>query len=885
MRIRRLFRIDTLRPNVEQDVRSEIELYLELRAQEFVDAGLPPADARAAARRAFGDVAAVERECRAVTTGRVRARARTETMHSVMQDLRFAARTLRRNPGFTLVAVLTLALGIGANTAIFSVINGIMLRTPAYGTADRLVRVERPARASDGEDAGFSATDVHDYRAGSRSLAALAEYHSMTFNLVGRSEPLRVQTGVVSANYFDVLGVAPLLGRTFRAGDDSAGSPPVLVVSHAFWQSRLGGDPNVVGQTFEMTDRVHTVVGVLPPLPAYPDANDVYMPTTSCPFRSSENARGDRDHRMVTMFAALRPGVAHDAAERDLAALSTRLYREYPQAYPAALGFGLAVRPVPEELVRGARPTLVVLLATAGFVLLIACANVANLTLVRLVGRHRELSVRAALGAGRARLVRQLLTESTLLALAGAALGLLLASGGLELLRAFATRVTPRAHEIRIDGAVLLFTLAVAVGTGLVFGALPFLSTSRDLSGALRTRGTGGGRGRLESALVVSQLAVTVMLLVAAGLMLRSLRELNAVDAGFDARSVLTARVTPSRDHYPTREARLQFHERLLERVAARPGVTHAAFAGTVPLNDEGTGTVQFRIEGRPADAGEPLPQAELHVASAEYFATIGLPVLDGRAFTSADRDDAPDVVIVNRTAARRYWGSASPVGQRITNDGGETWNTVVGVVGDVKQNGLDRPPEPEVYAPLTQFPITAGTLLLRTRGEPMRLARAARAEVAALDPRVPVDQVRTLEQVRDESLAARRITASLIGLFAALALVISATGIGGVIAFSVAQRTNEIGVRMALGAATGQVVRMVLRQSVALAALGLALGVAGALVFGRLMAGLVFGVGTADPLTFVGVAAVMLVVAAAACWAPARRATRIDPMVALRSE
>ena len=885
MLIRRLFRLDTLRPDVAQDVQSEIELYLELRTQEFVDAGLPPADARAAARRAFGDVAAVERACREQTTGRVRARARAETMNSVKQDVQFAARTLRRNPGFTLVAVLTLALGIGANTAIFSVINGIMLRTPAYGTADRLVRVERPAKASDDEDAGFSAVDMRDYRAGNRSLAALAEYHSMTFNLVGRAEPLRVQTGVVSANYFDVLGVAPMLGRTFRPGDDSAGAAPVLVVSHAFWKNKLGGDPGVVGQTFEMTDRVHTVVGVLPPLPAYPDANDVFMPTTSCPFRSSEDARSHRDHRMLAMFASLRPGVTPEAAERDLGALSTRLYREYPEAYPAALGYGLAVQPVAEELVRGARPTMVVLLATAGFVLLIACANVANLTLVRLVGRHRELAVRAALGAGRGRLVRQLLTESTLLALAGAAVGLLLAASGLELLRAFAARVTPRAQEIRIDGVVLLFTLVVAVATGLLFGALPFLSTTRDLSGALRTRGGASRRVRLESALVVSQLAVTVMLLVAAGLMVRSLRELNAVDAGFDGRNVLTMRVTPSRDHYPTREARLLFHERLLERVAAQPGVRQAALAAAVPLSDEGTGTVQFRVEGRPADAGAPLPQAELHVASPGYFSAINLPVLDGRGFTDADRAGAPDVVILNRTAARRYWGAASPVGQRVTADGGETWNTVVGVVGDVKQNGLDRPPEPELYAPLAQFPITGGTLLLRTSGDPMRLARAVRADVAALDPRVPVDQVRTLEAVRDESLAARRLTASLIGLFAALALLISATGIGGVIAFSVAQRTNEIGVRMALGAATGQVLRMVLRQSVALAAIGLALGVIGSLAFGRLMAGLVFGVGTADPLTFAAVVAVMLAVAAAACWAPARRATRIDPMVALRSE
>src|SRR5687768_9478944 len=484
--MKRIFRLSFFQPDPPRDVRDEIRFHLEMRTREFLEKGMTPEQARHAAEAAFGDVGEIEAECRELRTTRDRERDRRETVRSIGQDVRFAVRTLRKRPGFTLAAIVTLALGIGANTAIFSIISGVLLRPLPYERGEELIYLRQPLALADVTNAGFSTIEVNDYRQQVKSLAGIGDYHSMPFILLGQDEPRRVQTGVVSANFFDVLGVKPILGRTFRPGEDEPGATPVLVLSHGFWRSAFGGDPSVVGRTFEMNDRIHTVIGVLPPVPQYPVENDIYMPTSSCPFLGTPAARANRQFRGLRVIARMAPGAGIDQTQAELATIASRMHAEYPAAYPPALGYSITATSMEQELTGGARSTLMILLGTAGFVLLIACANVANLMLAQVTRREREMALRVALGASRGRLIRQLITESTILSLVGAALGVALAYGGLSLLVAFAARFTPRAAEIAIDAPVLLFTLSLAVVTGLVFGAMPALPLTSRVIEALR---------------------------------------------------------------------------------------------------------------------------------------------------------------------------------------------------------------------------------------------------------------------------------------------------------------------------------------------------------------------------------------------------------------
>jgi putative ABC transport system permease protein len=867
---------------VERDLDEELSFHIEMQTTQNVKRGMSPRAARTAALRAFGGVDKTKEQCREVWA--------TRSLEELAQDVRYGVRALGKSPGFAAVVILSLALGIGANTAIFSAVHGVLLRPLPYVGGERVTVLRQQAKLLGLDDIRISPLEIADYRARSRTLAGLAEYHSMSFNLlntVRRGNPERVQTGVVSANFFEVLGVKPILGRSFTADDEKPGAVPALVLSYEYWQRNQGGDPAVVGRTLEMNDKAHTVVGVLPPIPQYPDSNDVYMPTTACPFRSDPHIMENRKARMVRAIARLKPGVTLAQASDEIAAIARQMQREHPADYPPAEGNAAALFSLREELTQGARPTLLILLATVGLVLLIVCANVANLTLARQVGRERELAVRSALGAGRGRLARQLLTESTLLACAGGALGLLLAAGALRLLVTFVTRLTPRAGEIALDGPVLLFTLVVSLLTGLAFGALPAWSR-HEPADALKEggdrAGTGAGGLRLRNGLIVAQLALSAMLLIGAGLMLRSLLKLHQVDPGFRTDHVLTAGISIDWSRYDTDERRLAFFQKLLPRLRALPGVTAAAFGTTFPLNDSNPWNSSLRIEGRPVVDGQAAPQVDLRVASPEYFQTIGIPVLAGRTFTEHDDAKSAGVAVVNRLMARRFWGSRDPLGQRISFDNGETWRTIVGVIGDVKQYGLDHAVSDEVYRPLAQFPQLGGRLLLRTAGAPLALEPALREALRAIDPEQPLFDVRTVEQARAESLASPRLTATLLGLFALLALIITATGIAGLIAFSVSRRTHEIGIRMALGAVPGSVLWMVLRQGAALVLTGLALGIAGALVFTRVLSTLLFQVQPTDPLTFLTVSLTLLLVAAVACLLPARRATAIQPIVALRS-
>jgi predicted permease len=886
--LKRAFRLSFFQHDQPRDVRDEIGFHLEMRTKEFIAAGMTPAAARDAAEAAFGDVQQIEAECRDLRAMRDRERESRETMRSIGQDVKFAVRTLRKRPGFAIAAIVTLALGIGANTAIFSIINGVLLRPLPYERGEQLLYLRQPLTLADVANAGFSHPEVVDYRTQAKSLAGIADYHSMPFILLGRDEPRRVQTGVVSANFFDVLGVKPILGRTFRPGEDQAGATPVLVLSYEFWRTAFGADSTVVGQTFEMNDRIHTVIGVLPQVPQYPAENDIYMPTSSCPFFSPPAVQNNRRARALTVVARMAPGVGIDRARTELATIANRLHAEHPAEYPVTRGFSISATSLEEELTGGARSTLLILLGTAGFVLLIACANVANLMLAQVTRRERELALRVALGAARSRLVRQLITESTLLSLIGAALGVGLAFVGVDLLVAFAARFTPRAAEIAIDAPVLLFTLSVAVLTGVFFGAVPALPLTGRVMESLKS-GAGisshGRSQRVRGVLIVSQVAVAFTLLIGAGLMIRSIVALQRVNPGFDPEHVLTATVDLNWSRYTEATQWRTFFDRLETDLAAEPGVVQSAPALRFPLDGGSQFTINLAIDGRATNPDDPPIQGDFAAVGTGYFRTLDIPLVRGRTFGTFDAPEASAVAVISQKAARTFWPEVDPIGRRLSVDGGQTWITVVGVVGDVLQYGLDQAPTPLIYLPFMQRPVREATFLVRTTGDPAALGRRLQELVRAIDPQQPVANIRTLRELRGDSLAPSRLTTTLLGIFAALALIITATGLAGVIAYTVSQRTREIGIRMALGAAQNGVLGMILRQGLTLVALGLAIGVAGALALSRVMDGLLYGVGATDPITFVAVALVLLGVAIVACLVPARRATTIDPLVALRAE
>jgi len=817
-----------------------------------------------------------------------------EHWEMLRQDSGYALRTMRKNLGFTVLAILTLALGIGANTAIFSVVRGVLLRPLPYAQGEQLVFIRQQALKEGIDDTGFSVHEIQDYREQNKSLSGLVEYHSMAFILYGHGDPDRVRTAVVSANYFDLFRVSPLIGRTFLPDDDKLGAPPVLLLSYEYWKNKFNADPEIVGKTFEMNDKVHTVVGVLPPVPQYPAASDVYMPTSACPHRSSAMMIDNRDMRMMEAFGRLKPGVSMAQASADFATIAGRLKAEYPKSYPDGEGYTAIATPLQEVLTHEARPTLLVLLAAAGFVLLIACANVANLTLARMSQRERELAVRTALGAGRSRLLRQLLTESFLLALAGGALGLLAAYGSLGLLTEFASRLTPRAHEIRIDFGVLVFTLLAALGTSIVFGTISAFFSRVSLASGLKEGSTGAGVGqhknRIRSVLIVSQIGFSFMLLIGAGLMLRSFFNLQKVDPGFVPQHVLAMRTTLSFTKYAKNDQLNDVIKKVLQRVKQEPGVMSAAISSGYPLEPEvisagpSAFSGPFRIEGRDLGPGETPPVGGQFTVSPGYFSTLGIPLKEGRNFADTDDDKHELVAIVNEAMKQQYWAHEDPIGKRVTGDNGEHWARIIGVVGDVREFGLNRSAPPEFYVPQAQGPGPA-TLVVRTTVDPASMSRAITRAVHDVDSQAAVTRITTLEQARYESMASPRLTASLLGLFAALALLIAASGIGGIMALTVSQRVREIGIRIALGAQPSEISRMILSQGLLLAVLGVGLGIAGAFSLRGIIKSLLFGVTAADPATFAAVGAVLISAAMIASYLPARRAASVDPIDALRME
>ena len=811
-------------------------------------------------------------------------------MHDLVQDLRLALRALARSPAFTLAVLVTLALGIGASTAIFSVIYGVLLRPLPYPQGDRLIHLTQPARLAGVKNVGISPVELRELRTRATTVGDLVEYHSMPFVILGGEEPERVQTGVVSAEFFQTLGVRPLLGRLFEKGEDRPGAQAVLLLSYKYWQTHLGGDPRVVGRSFTMNDRAHTVVGVLPNIPQYPAENDVYMPVDSCPFRRAESWDQVRNVRGLTVFAHLAPGVDVRKARAELALISASWQQEHAEDYPKAQGLGLDALMLQDELTVGARPMLLLLLAAAAFLLLIVCSNVANLTLARIQRRERELAVRTALGASRGRMLGHLLTESVSLAVIGGLLGLGLAAATLPLLVAFAAKLSTRAVEVRLDWVVLAFNLVVSLGTGVLVGALPSLRRTRDLSGELKD---GGGAGshpagrRARNALVVAQVAISCALLIGAGLFLRSLHELSLVDVGIDLEHVQTARVGLDFTRYGgTDQAKTrQLVDRLVDRLGSAPGTVSVGVGNAVPLRGTTPFSAAYVVEGQAIDERQPSGQATFNAVTPEYFRTLGIPLVKGRTFQSTDRDQDHPVVVVNQTLAKRRFATEDPLGRRLSFDGGKQWATIVGVVGDTRQQDLTTPVMEEVIGAFAETGFNDLRVFVRSQAGPSAISRQIREAVHELDPQQPITEMRPLAEQRAQALAPHRLVASLLGLFAALALIITASGLIGVVAYSVSQRTREIGVRLALGAAPGAVLRMVLGQGMALVVGGLFLGLATAVVFGQLGRGLLFGVAPLDPLTYVSVPLLLLGISLAACALPARQATRVDPMLALRSE
>jgi predicted permease len=871
----------------DAELVEEIESHLQMHIDDNLRSGMIPEEARRQALIKFGGIESMKEN--------YRDRRGLPMLETVIQDWRYGVRVLRNNPGFSALVVLTLALGIGTNTAIFSLVYGVLLRPLPYVHGQQLVVLHQQSTQAHLSNVLFSVPEIVDYRNYSHTFDAIVEYHSLDFLLLGKDTAERVKSGVVSANFFDALGVNPVLGRTFIAADDTPSAAAVIVLSNQYWHRRFGGDPNIVGQIFQMNDRPHTVIGVLPAIPQYPEENDVYVPNSACPARSSATMIENREMRMMTVFGHLKPGISLQTAQADLRVVASQIADQHPDYYPKEDGYSITAASLKQELAGRARPTLLVLLGAAGFVLLIACANVANLLLARLLTRERELAVRGALGATRSRLVRQLLTETTLLSLTGGVLGLALAYPTLALLVKFATRFTTRANEVRVDPVVLLFTLVVSLISGLLFGFVPALSSGGQVSDVLKQGGgqtTGGRRSqRLRAVLVLVQIVVSFILLIGSGLMIRSFVRLQNEDPGFSPDRVLTFHISPNFDRFPRdqqHEQGIVLVDNLLRSIRNTPGVDSVAVTSTFPLSAPAMATgpdhLKFQIEGQTISKGELSPLTDQTVVSPAYFETIRQPLLRGRAFTERDDADAPDVGIINLTMASHRWPSEDPVGKRITFDDGQTWTTIVGIVGDAKEYGLDQPISDELYVPMKQGGFVGG-MAVRTAVEPMSMFPMIRRVIHDFDPQIAVDQVEPLERVRHESVASPRVTTILFSIFAGLALVISLSGIAGIMALSVSQRTRELGIRMALGQPKNSAVWMMVRQGLVIALVGIGLGLIGAGALGRVLSSLLYETSPTDVFTFTVVSLLFVAAAALSCFIPVHRVTLIDPFATLRQE
>jgi putative ABC transport system permease protein len=806
-------------------------------------------------------------------------------MDTVLRDLRYAVRALLRQPGFSIAVALTLALGIGANTAIFSVVHGVLLRPLPYPNDGQLMTVW--TKFASGLHETASMPDYGDWKAQNTTFARMSAYANSNDNLASPGgEPERVPSARVIPDFFETLGVTPAAGRWFVPDEFVFGSHRVVVLGHGLWVRRFGANPAVVGQTITLNARPYTVVGVAPESMRLPARAQLWSPLAFDPASGPQGRRSD----FLSVIGRLKPGVTQRRAQSDMGAIGRRLAAAYPATNARV---GVEVISLHDQLVGQIRPALLVFSAAVALVLLIACANVANLLLARATARDREMAVRAALGAARSRLVRQMLTESLVLAVTGGVLGLLLAWWGVRGLKAAAPPTLPRLDEIGLDPVALAFTAVAVIVTGFLFGIAPAL---RGSSFALHSTlsaggrgGIGGGRGeRLRGGLVVAQVALALVLLVGSGLLVRTFARLQQVDLGFDPRNVLTAQVVLPGAKYTTDDRMLGFFEALRDRLTSTPGVQVAGFTSDVPLAG-GYSYISFAVIGQPVPQhGQSLPDAIPTIATPDYFSALRIPLVAGRLFGPSDGPKAPRVVVVNQELVKKAFAGRDPIGERISfgNPTDSTsWLTIVGVVGSTRLEGVGLETYAQTFTPLAQSPVPYVYVIARTAGDPLALTNALRREVVALDPTLPIASIMSMEQRAAESVAQFKLNSVIVTLFAAVALVLASIGIYAVISYAVVQRTREIGIRMALGAARGDVLRLIVRDGMAPAVIGVVAGAAGALAVTRLMRSLLYGVSATDPLVFGAVAGALAAVALGACWVPARRASRVDPNVALRND
>ncbi|HEX8459368.1 MAG TPA: ABC transporter permease [Pyrinomonadaceae bacterium] len=863
-----------------RELAEELESHLQLHIEDNVRAGLTPQEAR---RQALIKLGGIEQ-----TKELYRRQWGLPGIESFIQDARFGTRMLLKNPGFTVVSVIALALGIGANSAIFSVVNTVLLRPLPYPDPDQLVMVwEDDTKGGYPRDTPAAANyiDWRDQNGVFEGMAAVAEQN---FNLTGKGEPERLEGRRVSTNLFSLLGVEPRVGRAFLTEEDQPGRNRVVIMSHGLWQRRFGSNVNIVGQTLTLNGESYVVVGVMPSHFQFPSREDeLWVPIAFTPQEAV-----NREKHYLEVVARIKPGVTLEQARAEMRTIAARLQQQFPEQNA---NLGAAVTPLHEQVVGDIKPVLLVLLGAVGFVLLIACANVANLLLARAAVRQKEITIRVALGASRWRLIRQFLTESMLLAVLGGGGGLLLSLWGVSLLKAFIPESVSQVGDMMIDGRVLLFTVLISLLTGLIFGLAPVMQWSKlNLNETLKEGGrdsaTGSRGNRIRSLLVITEVAVSLILLIGAALLINSFLRLRNIDPGFRPENLLTMRVELPDVKYPDHRRRAAFYNELLGRLETLPGVKSAAVTTNLPLYRQGNST-EISIEGRPdpAPGQGKRPSVTTRVISPHYFQTMGIGLLQGRGFSEQDKIDSPAVAVISETMARRFWPNQDPTGKRFTpgsltsTDPGD-WITVVGVAKDVRQFELVADPKPQMYLPYVQAEFFApNDLVISTDLEPLSLAASVRRTVLEVDKDQPISDIRTMEDIVSESVARQRFSMLLLGIFAALALVLAAVGIYGVMSYSVAQRTREFGIRMALGARRSDVLRLAVGQGVKLVLIGIAIGLGAAFILTRVMSSLLFGVSATDPLTFITISLVLTGVAALASFIPARRATKIDPMLALR--
>jgi putative ABC transport system permease protein len=870
-----------LRDAVLEEIEDEMRSHVEMETEANIERGMAPEPARHAAMRSFGNLGLVRDLAYDVRGGGM--------LETLMQDLRYGARMLLKQPGFTSIAVLTLSLGIGANTAIFSVVNALLLRPLPYAEPERLALLSEKSR--EGERLSASYPNYADWRTRAQSFEGMAVAWPRTFTLTGEGTAARAPGYTVNWNFFQLLGVHPQLGRLFTETDDRYGVARAVIVSYGFWQGRLGADAKVIGRTVRMTNETHTVIGVLPPGFEYFGAAEVYTPLgLDLAPDSAFAGRGNSANNFYAV-ARLKPGVTLEQANSEMDALGRQLAQEYPQINEGKSAQAEALQDVMSESVR---QSLWVLLGAVGFILLIACINVANLLLVRAAERQKELAVRLALGAGRGRIIRQLVSESMLIAALCGAGGLLIGSWMLQGLLALAPAEIPGLSRVELDNSVLLFTLGTAALTSLSCGLAPAWQASRtDLRSALKDGGrltSGAARASMRQALLIAEVSLSLVLLAGAGLLVRSMYNLLRVDPGFKMDNLLTMRLSLEDEKYNPQTSRV-FYDECLARVQAVPGVRSAALAHSLPIRGSNWGGV-FIAADKPLPSRADLPETDRLRVSPNYFETMGIRLLQGRWFTNTDTAYSAPVVVINETLARRIWPNEDPIGKRIKfglpedqDEEDKPWREVIGVVNDVKMNGVDRPTTMQTYLPFSQMPGASVGLVVRAERDPAALAPAVEQEIHAIDKDLPVFSIWTMDQLLGNSIAQRRLTLVLLASFAALALLLAAVGIYGVISYAVRQRTHEFGIRLALGARARDVLALILKQGLKLTLIGIGLGLLAAYALTRLLESLLFGVRPTDALTFGVIVVVLLGVALLACWIPARRATKVDPLVALRHE